>query len=163
MLTLDGFGRPSETISVIPWKLSGIRRRIWSWTLPSFMFAAGCCCFLCQYIEASLKIRLNLWFLSFCSQIISCCIKKKESGLWVTSSSILCSMEDFYRVSKLIRCLISWSIENTEIKNTCLWMWNQKGSHDNALAHLLWRVIYVTSFNKRSYLRNLVNHWIERV
>ena len=42
MLTLDGFGRLSETISVTPWKLSGIRERIWSWTLPSIMFAAGC-------------------------------------------------------------------------------------------------------------------------
>ena len=42
MLTLDGFGRPSETISVTPWKLSGIRERIWSWTLPSIMFAVGC-------------------------------------------------------------------------------------------------------------------------
>ena len=72
-------------------------------------------------------------------------------------------MEDLYRVNKLIRCLISWSIENTEIENTCLWLCNQKGCQDNALAHLLWRVIYVTSFNKRSYLRNLVNHWIERV
>ena len=25
-------------------------------------------------------------------------------------------MEDLYRVNKLIRCLISWSIENTEIE-----------------------------------------------
>ena len=32
---------------------------------------------------------------------------KKESGLLVTSSSLLCSMEDIYRVNKLIRCLIS--------------------------------------------------------
>ena len=39
---LDGFGRLSETISVTPWKLSGIRERIWSWTLPSIMFAVGC-------------------------------------------------------------------------------------------------------------------------
>ena len=46
----------------------------------------------------------------------------------------------------------------TEIENTCLSLCDQKGCHDNALAHLLWRVIYVTSFNKRSYLRNLVNH-----
>ena len=28
ILTLDGFGRPSETISVTPLKLSGIRERI---------------------------------------------------------------------------------------------------------------------------------------
>ena len=35
---------------------------------------------------------------------------------------------------------------------------NQKGCHDNALAHLLRQVKYVTSFNKPSYLRNLVNH-----
>ena len=40
-------------------------------------------------------------------------------------------MEDLYRVNKLIRCLISWSIENTEIENTeientCLWLCNQK-------------------------------------
>ena len=42
MLTLDGFGRPSETISVTPWKLSGIWERIRSRILPSIMFAAGC-------------------------------------------------------------------------------------------------------------------------
>ena len=41
MLTLDGFGRPSETISVTPCKLSGIREMIWSWTLQSIKFAAG--------------------------------------------------------------------------------------------------------------------------
>ena len=35
-------------------------------------------------------------------------------------------MEDLYRVNKLIRCLISWSIENTEIENTCLWLCNKK-------------------------------------
>ena len=29
-------------------------------------------------------------------------------------------MEDLYRVNKLIRCLISWSIENTEIENTVI-------------------------------------------
>ena len=58
MLTLDGFDRRSNAISVTPWKLSGKWKRTKSWKLPSIRFATGsffCCC---QYIEASLRVIL---------------------------------------------------------------------------------------------------------
>ena len=78
----------------------------------------------------------------------------EDGSIWSTLISI-----------KIIGSITLWfPLPPSEVlENTCLWLCNQKGCHDNALAHLLWRVIYVTSFNKRSYPRNLVNHWIERV
>ena len=54
MLTLDGFGRQSETISVTPWKLSGIQERTWSWTLLSNMFAT-CWFFVVSTLKQVLK------------------------------------------------------------------------------------------------------------
>ena len=73
-------------------------------------------------------------------------------------------MEDLYRVNKLIRCLISWSLENTEIETLASDCVIKKDVTTMPLLIYYDELyIYVTSFNKRSYLRNLVNHLIERV
>ena len=58
-------------------------------------------------------------------------------------------------------CSISLSIKNADIQNTCLWLCHLKGCQDYSLSHLLCQVIYVTSSNKSSNLRNLVNRWSE--
>ena len=67
--------------------------------------------FLCQFIEACLKILKKTYDCSvFAAVSLAVAFKRKkvDSRLnGITSSSILCSMEDLYRVNKLIRCLIS--------------------------------------------------------
>ena len=60
-------------------------------------------------------------------------------------------MEDLYRVNKLIGCLISWSIENTEASDCVI-------KKDVTTMPLL--IYYDELYMLRPFL---VNYWIERV
>ena len=62
--------------------------------------------FCCQYVEASLKKCKTFDFSVFAAISLAVAFKiRKVDYVWsrVTRSSIFCSMEDLYRVNKLIR------------------------------------------------------------